>query len=139
MNEKLQKGSCLCGSVEVSSSSEEKSFHACHCGICRKWGGGPALTVDAGKNISTKGDEYISVYESSAWAERGFCKRCGTHLFYRLKETDYINYSLGLFENYESFKFREQIYIDHKPGNYEFANPTEKLTEAEVIAKFQAT
>ena len=24
--------------------------------------------------------------QSSAWAERGFCKNCGSHLFYRLKE-----------------------------------------------------
>src|SRR4051794_39009432 len=38
-------GTCLCGSVSVSVKLEKCAFDACHCGMCRKWGGGPALTV----------------------------------------------------------------------------------------------
>ena len=44
------KGTCLCGGVTILANLEKKSFDACHCGICRKWGGGPALTVDGGDN-----------------------------------------------------------------------------------------
>jgi hypothetical protein len=128
-------GMCLCGSVVVSMEIERTAFDACHCSMCRKWSGGPALTVEVGRNISFKGEEFISTYSSSEWAERGFCNRCGTHIFYRLKNSSYCNISLGLLENADHFKFQTQIFIDSKPGNYAFANQTELLTEAEVIAK----
>ena len=43
----------------------------------------------------------------------------------------------GLFTDLEGrFELTHQIFIDHKPAFYEFANPTRNLTEAEVIAQF---
>lgn len=131
-----KNGSCLCGGVKVTIESEKDTFDACHCGMCRKWGGGPAFTVEGGKNISFEGESHISRYNSSEWAERGFCKNCGTHLFYRLKAVNFYNFSLGLFDEADSFKFQTQIFIDSKPNSYEFANNTNKMPEAEVIAKF---
>lgn len=129
-------GSCLCGGVTIVIASEKETFDVCHCGMCRKWGGGPAFTIDGGDDFEIKGIELIATYNSSAWAERGFCSRCGTHLFYRLKEADFRNFSFGLFTGTDDFKFQTQIFIDSKPRNYEFANSTENLTEAEVLAKF---
>lgn len=131
-----KQGACLCGSVGVLIELDGHNFDACHCNMCRKWSGGPALTIDGGKNVSFTGEEFIATYSSSAWAERGFCKGCGTHLFYRLKDSNYCNFSFGLFEDTDDFKFHMQIFIDSKPSCYEFANQTEKMTEAEVLAKF---
>lgn len=136
---KFKEGSCLCGKVQISIQPETDTFDACHCGMCRKWGGGPALTVEGGEHISIKGEDSISRYNSSEWAERGFCKNCGTHLFYRLKALDFYNFSLGIFSGTEQFKFQTQIFIDSKPDYYDFANVTQKMTEAEVLAKFNAT
>ena len=133
---KTANGSCLCGAVTLSFNLGKEIFDACHCGMCRKWGGGPALTVEAGTNLSFKGQEFITTYSSSDWAERGFCKQCGTHLFYRLKETGMSNVPLGVVNNTDHFKFHVQIFTDMKPGNYSFADQTENMTEAEVIAKY---
>jgi len=80
------KGSCLCGEVSFTAKNAIQSVGACHCGMCRKWGGGPLMAVDCGTDVTFEGEKYISVYDSSEWAERGFCKKCGSHLFYRLKE-----------------------------------------------------
>jgi len=137
-NSKIATGACLCGAVTLSFDLKNEIFDACHCGMCRKWGGGPALTVEVGRNLSFQGQEFISTYNSSDWAERGFCKQCGTHLFYRLKESGQCNVPLGLLKNTEHFKFHVQIFSDMKPGNYTFADKTEKMTEAEVIAKYAA-
>lgn len=106
--------------------------------MCRRWGGGPAFTVEGGDGFKIQGEEFISVYDSSDWAQRGFCKSCGSHLFYRLKGNDFCNFSLGLFEGIEDFKFHVQIFVDSKHSCYEFANKTEMMTEAEVIAKFSS-
>lgn len=133
---KVIQGSCLCGGVTIAIQSTEEVFDVCHCGMCRRWGGGPAFTLDGGKNFEIKGQELISTFSSSAWAERSFCKQCGTHLFYRLKEANFHNFSFGLFHETSGFEFRSQIFIDSKVPNYDFANSTEKLTEAEVLAKY---
>lgn len=80
-----QGGTCLCGNVSLSAKPKSRHVGACHCATCRKWGGGPLLVVDC-EALTIEGDEHVGVYSSSDWAERGFCKACGTHLFYRLKE-----------------------------------------------------
>ncbi|WP_339900516.1 GFA family protein [Paraglaciecola polaris] len=56
---------------------------ACHCASCRKWSGGPLLAIDCGTDVSISPTDNITVYDSSQWAQRGFCRHCGTDLFYR--------------------------------------------------------
>ncbi|WP_408095584.1 GFA family protein [Peredibacter sp. HCB2-198] len=129
-------GKCLCGSVGVAFTYANDHFYACHCGMCRRWGGGPALTVDTSNDLRFSGEEFISVFNSSDWAERGFCKQCGTHLFYRVKESGFTNISLGILDNSEHLKFHSQIFIDKKPKHYHFSEQTETLTEREVQEKY---
>lgn len=130
------KGSCLCGAVGVTSRKLVKNVGACHCSMCRKWGGGPFLGVDCGQDVQFEGEENISAYSSSDWAERGFCKQCGTHLFYHLKQTGQYIMPVGLFENTDDFDFDHQIFIDEKPSFYSFSNKTENMTGEEAFAKF---
>lgn len=129
------QGECLCGSVSFNAQTPHKEFHGCHCGMCRKWGGGPFLSVDTSA-IQFKGEENIGIYNSSEWAERGFCKNCGTHLFYRFKGAASCFVSLGVLKDTQDFVFQSQIYVDKRPSYYCFANKTEELTEAQVIEKF---
>jgi len=129
-------GVCLCGAVTIKANPAKNIFDACHCTMCRKWGGGPALTIEGGSDMQMSGQEFISTYDSSQWAERGFCKRCGSHLFYHLKGSNFWNFSAGLFKETDDFKFHVQIFVDSKPPCYDFVNKTEMMTEAEVLAKF---
>jgi len=131
-----QRGSCLCGAVRVTATPKSAHIDACHCTICRKWGGGPVFAVECGTNVLFQGDEHITVYASSEWAERGFCRKCGTHLFYRLKDEGLYSLSAGLFDSDAEWHFAEQIFIDEKPAWYSFAEPTRNLTGAEVFAKY---
>ena len=94
------------------------------------------MAVDCGTDVSFEGEENISVFDSSEWAERGFCKQCGTHLFYRLKESKQSIMPVGLFDDDPRFVFDHQIFIDEKPSLYCFANETNDMTGAEVFAKY---
>ncbi len=129
-------GRCLCGAVELTVTSENSKVDACHCGMCRRWGGGPLMSVRCGSEVTFAGEENISVYESSAWAERGFCRKCGNHLFYRLKDANAHEVPVGLFDSQQGFELALQVFIDRKPAFYSFANITEEMTEAQVIEKF---
>ena len=131
-----KSGQCLCGAVKVSVDIKSETFDVCHCSMCRRWAGGPAMTVDVSLGAHFEGEESIASYDSSPWAKRGFCKHCGTHLFYRLKGSDFINMPLGLLDEVDSFRFQTQIFIDNKPSCYDFANNTKKMTEAEVLALY---
>ena len=127
-------GHCLCGAVSFTCP-ETKEIGACHCGFCRRWGGGPFLAVHCGPAVEFKGKDLISVYASSQWAERAFCKKCGTHLYYRLLATGEYFMPAGAFESTD-FELASQIYIDNKPGYYSFANKTPMLTEQQVVEQF---
>ena len=129
-------GSCLCGAVRISVINPSTNVGVCHCEMCRKWNGGPSMEVDCGTNVIFEGEHNITVYNSSAWAERGFCSKCGSHLFYRLKETNEYQIPVGLFNEQNCFNFDLQVYIDCKPSFYSFANKTNEMTEAEVIEKY---
>jgi len=82
------------------------------------------------------GEDKVSRYDSSEWAERAFCSACGTHLFYRLKQTDQHMLSAGLFDLDGELEFDHQIFIDEKPSYYCFADKTKNMTGAEVFAAF---
>ena len=130
------KGHCLCGAVRITVKNMKNSVEACHCGMCRRWCGGPFMCVECGTDVTFEGEENITVYNSSDWAERGFCNKCGSHLFYRLKDANEHQLSAGLFDNQKDFHFDLQVFTDRKPAFYSFANATEEMTEAEVIEKF---
>jgi hypothetical protein len=129
------KGSCLCGSVVIEAPDHDK-VGICHCSMCRRWGGGPLFTVEGGKDPQITGTDHVMAFKSSDWAERGFCKQCGTHLYYKLLPTNQYVFPAGLFQDGPQLKLDEEIFIDKKPAFYSFANQTRKLTEAEVFAQF---
>ena len=129
-------GTCLCGAVRVVAKTSGNDIDACHCTMCRRWGGGPFLAVECGGNVDFQGAEHISTYSSSDWAERGFCRSCGTHLFYRLKQREHYAIPVGLFDGRDDWKLTEQIFIDEKPAFYAFAQATKNLTGEEVFAQY---
>lgn len=135
-SEQSRTGQCLCGSVRITATPKSNHFGACHCSMCRKWSGGPLLAVECEDRVSFEGEAHIAAYASSEWAERGFCKTCGTHLFYRMKDQPFYAIPIGLFDDGKPWEFAEQIFIDKKPPHYCFANTTKNLTEAEVFAQF---
>jgi hypothetical protein len=136
MNDKTtHTGTCLCAAVRIGITPNDKKLGACHCGMCRKWGGGPFLSIHTEQDVVIEGADSVAIFESSQWAERGFCGRCGTHLFYRLKGNAHYALPVGLFDDLQ-WTLEEQIFIDEKPPYYDFANVTQNKTGAEVFAQY---
>lgn len=131
-----EKGSCLCGNVQVTVVNLCHSLSTCHCNMCRKWTGGPLFALDCGVDVEFCGGENISVYNSSDWAERGFCKLCGSSLFYRLKANRQYFMPAGLFDQIDYLSFDQELFIEEKPGYYDFANNTDKLTGERLFAMY---
>jgi len=127
-------GRCLCGAVSYTAEGVSTGIHACHCGMCRRWSGGPAFSALVGQ-VHFEASEHIGRFQSSAWAERGFCTRCGTHLFYHLKDADRYVISTGTFDEQAPFHLAGEIYIDEKPALYEIAGEHRRLSGEEFMAE----
>ena len=130
-------GYCLCKAVRVFIPPAAHHVSACHCDMCRRWGGGPLLSIESGRGVVIEGEENVTVYRSSDWAERGFCKHCGSHLFYRTHDQGFYALPAGLFDKADHLNFALQVFIDQKPPYYSFADETKTMTRAEVIALFK--
>lgn len=128
---------CLCGSVELEVEILNNEIAACHCNMCRKWSGGPMLAIDSGELKKITNESLVTRYQSSEWAERGFCSKCGTHLFYFLKPAKQYHFPIGLLDSESKFKLSYQIFIDEKPEYYSFSNQTQNMTGEEVFAHFE--
>ena len=129
-------GKCLCGSVEVKITADHNDIGTCHCEMCRRWSGGIYMAVHVGEDIEIVGEEHITAYQSSDWAERAFCKNCGTNLYYRLKGSGEYMLSVGMLDDQTGLQMINQIFVDEQPDYYKLANDTNKMTGAEVFAHY---
>ncbi len=89
-------GGCQCGAVRYSLYAEPTNPHVCHCRMCQKAFGGYFAAL-AGVPLEDfawiKGTP--GIFRSSELVERGFCRDCGTPLFFRYVDKDRISVSLG--------------------------------------------
>ena len=133
------QGQCLCGEVKFEIE-ETNEVAVCHCGMCRKWSGGPHMSLES-KSVQITGEDHIQRYASSEWGSRSFCKQCGTNLFYQLNadpQTFYLNSQL--FDFSDQAQIVSEIYVDHKPTFYPFFSETaEKLTQADIEKMFSGS
>ncbi len=77
-------GQCLCGNVAYEVHGPLRSVVHCYCGQCRKTHGlmGPYTQAEQSALVLIN-DTGLQWYRSSDQAERGFCNRCGSSLFWR--------------------------------------------------------
>ena len=135
-NDWSPEGQCLCGEIQLKLNAVKPEVGVCHCKMCRQWSGSSYMSIEAGQSFEISESESLSIYDSSDWAQRGFCSKCGTHLFYRLKESNDHDFPVGLFEDTNDLVLDHEIFIDRKPTFFNFAEETKKITSAEVMAMF---
>ncbi len=134
-----RSGGCLCGKVRYTVTLEEPTYSICHCAMCRKWTAGPYMSVHGkGDDVSFDVDEGLTWYRSSKWAERGFCKECGSSIFYRLANQPemLIVASVDSLDDASDITLHRHIYVDEMPDRYVFADDRPRVTEAELMVEF---
>ncbi|MDN3646348.1 GFA family protein [Pontixanthobacter aestiaquae] len=131
------EGKCLCGAVTIVVAQMKPHLDICHCDMCRRWGGMAFMGI-SGKSFTLSGEEHVTSYPSSQWAERAFCNTCGSNLWYRFTPDDHYSFLAGLFDLPDNIGFLQQIFIDEKPGYYDFVQQCPMKTGSEIIAEAEA-
>lgn len=92
----VMTGGCQCGAVRYALYREPQSADICHCRMCQRAVGNLFMAAASLKRSDfawTRGEP--ATYRSSSVAERGFCGRCGTPLFFRYLDEDRIAITTG--------------------------------------------
>ncbi len=117
---KITKGSCSCGAVSYEVVGEMRDVVACHCGQCRKQSGHYfAATNCANDALTVSGEDNITWYAASDDAKRGFCKTCGSALFWRPEDRDYTSILAGSIDGKTGLTLKEHIFVADKGDYYE--------------------
>ena len=130
------RGQCLCSAVEFEVDVPERTYSICHCGMCRRWSGGPLMSVHCPEpRTEWLNDEGLTWYQGTPWAQRGFCSKCGSSLFWRLAQEPegMLIVSVDALEDDGEFTLDRHIYSDARPDRYDFADDCPRVTEAELM------
>ncbi len=89
-------GGCQCGAVRYALYGTPYGAHVCHCRMRQKAFGSPfaaLFLIKHGEFAWTQGAP--ATFRSSALAERGFCRDCGTPLVFQYLGRDYVDLAIA--------------------------------------------
>jgi hypothetical protein len=81
----LLQGQCFCGAVQYQAHAAAMWCAHCHCSICRQVHSAAFVTwfgVPHDACAVTVGQDSLQWFDSSPDARRGFCRHCGTPMFF---------------------------------------------------------
>ena len=125
-------GGCLCGGVRYRVMGLLRPIVYCHCSQCRRTSGHfVAATEVANDALEVLTDNYLEWFLSSENASRGFCKRCGSSLFWRARRRDDACIMAGTLDESTGLEAVEHIYVGDKGDYYELTDDLPKRRRRE--------
>lgn len=107
----IHHGSCLCGAVAFEATGPLRDIIACHCSQCRKTSGHVwAATSVPLDRLRITADAGLGWFQSSAEARRGFCRTCGSSVFWRPAAEERMAIAAGAFDGDPGFRLIRHIF-----------------------------
>jgi len=114
----MHHGSCLCGAIKLTIDARLKDPIACHCKQCRRQSGHYFSAVAAPKTaLRITGDANLRWFRASDIASRGFCKTCGSTLFWRPDDGPTIMVAMAALDAPTGLRLSGHYWCDQK-GDY---------------------
>ncbi|MGC1505950.1 MAG: GFA family protein [Sulfitobacter sp.] len=122
------KGSCLCAGVTFELTGPLRNSVACHCVQCRKTSGHyVSATQVAADQLKITNDESLQWYQSSPQAQRGFCNRCGSSLFWRHEaDNGATSVMSGTLDGATGIHTEKHIFVADKGDYYDLTDTVPK-------------
>jgi hypothetical protein len=92
----------------------------CHCGQCRRQSGHfVAATAIRDESLNVTGGQNLTWYRSSDIARRGFCRICGSGMFWKQDGLDQTSIFAGSFDNPSGLTASHHIYVAQQGDYYQ--------------------
>ena len=119
----MHRGSCLCGAVSFEVEGELTPPDACHCSQCRKASGHYWASTDVLRDaVTIRGEDKVGWYQSSDKVRRGFCKTCGSSLFWDPVQSEKVAVAMGAFDDPTGTRLHMHIFVAEKGDYYDIAD-----------------
>ncbi len=119
----MVKGSCLCGAVTFDVDGDFPPPSACHCSQCRKQSGHFwASSYVPYDRLRITRAEGLAWYSASDIARRGFCRNCGSFLFWKCSGEGTTSFSMGALAAPTGAKLGRHIFVADKGDYYDLAD-----------------
>ena len=128
-------GQCMCGAVKFTAEIGG-GYSACWCKMCQQWASGLFMGVHTDGFEVTDGSSEFTRYKSSEWAERAFCAKCGSNIYYKGDDQPHPSIALGTLDDTSGLERKFEYYTDLKPDGFEPTDKTNAMTSDEVVAFF---
>jgi hypothetical protein len=116
-------GRCQCGAVNFRVSGNIRDVVYCHCSQCRRsHGHAPGYSAARKAELTVEGADSITWYRSSDEAQRGFCRHCGSSLFWRPEGRETVSIAAGALNPPTGLKTARHIFAADKGDYYEIAD-----------------
>jgi hypothetical protein len=125
MNEaqKITTGGCLCGAVRYEVKGALRDVVNCHCSMCQRLHGNFGPHSKARKvNIRMTNETGLAWYKTSEIAQRGFCRLCGSSLFWEPFHLDATGIIAGSLDGPTGLKTIGHIFVGEKCDFYEITD-----------------
>ena len=122
------KASCLCGNIQLRTYGYHRDVQNCHCIQCMKTHGHYAAYTNVHEqNVKFLKKRTLKWFRSSKRAKRGFCRKCGASLFFKLIGSNNISIAAGMFNGPTKLKTRMNIFVKGKLDYYKLDNHLPKF------------
>ena len=112
-------GGCLCGAVRYRIDGPMRPPVSCHCEQCRRTSGHyVSATACRQVDLTFESEDGLTWYRSSEDAERGFCRNCGSNLFYWPKARETISIMAGTLDAPTGLTTAGHIFVAEKSDYY---------------------
>lgn len=117
---RTMRGSCLCGEVSYVVTGPLRQVVGCHCLQCRKTSGHHvAATQAAWSDVSLTRQGGLAWYGSSPGYRRGFCRICGSSLFWEELGSGAVSIMAGTLDGATGLVMDRHILVETKGDYYE--------------------
>ena len=117
------KASCLCGGIQLRTHGYHRDVENCHCVQCMKTHGHyAAYTNVQEQNVKFLKKRTLKWFRSSKTAKRGFCRKCGASLFFKIIGSNNISIAAGMFNGPTKLKTKMDIFVKGKLDYYKLDN-----------------
>ncbi|MBK0399966.1 GFA family protein [Limibaculum sp. M0105] len=93
-------GGCQCGRVRFRVTEGLGRANLCHCRMCQRATGNAFAPLVTARGVVFEGEP--ARFASSNVAERGYCRDCGTPLFYAPLGSDAVELMIGALDDPEA-------------------------------------
>jgi hypothetical protein len=116
----LFEGGCLCGAVRYRSTARPLRGVICHCSICRRHSGAPALAFVHFRSRRSLGSRRSRAGTARRAMRRGFCAACGSTMAMREEVlSDRVQICVGSLDDPNKVNIDDHVWTSERVAWFE--------------------